>query len=211
LYLYIIVAAIIMETDRALDTLQLRVHHASEIRADPALARTISTCVNDGYRYMSPKVALSWDPSPIERFPTANSIHESLGEDGIFAVLYDGTTAIACAAVKKWIGGFKEYLVVGEEGWEVVAVTTQVQWMRRGLAGRCVDALIEELIRQAREDEKRESGRKLQVWIHAIEDLYGPYWKKKGWKEVRAYERPVGDWGSKLGYRLLVLLQEFEV
>jgi hypothetical protein len=200
-----------METNRALDTLRLRVHHASAIRADPALACTITSCVNDGYRYRSPKVALNWDPSPIERFPTANSIHELLGEDGTFAVIYDDATPIACASVKRWIGGFKEYLVVGEEGWEVVAVTTNVKWMRRGLAGRCVDALVAELVKQARDDEKRENGRKLQVWVHAIDDLYGLYWKKKGWVEVRSYDRPVGHWGSKLGYRLLVLLQEFEV
>jgi GNAT superfamily N-acetyltransferase len=202
-----------MQTNEASNmlTLRPRLHHASEIRVDPTLARTITTLVNDGYRYMPPKIAVDWHPFPFERLATPNAIHELLGSDGIFAVIYDEGTPIACAAVNRWTGGFTEHGVTDEEGWEIVTVTAHKEWLKRGLAGACVDALVGELVTQARQDETREEGTMLQVWVQCVESLYGYFWKNKGWIEERAYVKPVGDWGSKLGYRLLVMLQEFDV
>jgi hypothetical protein len=50
--------------------------------------------------------------------------------------------------------------------------------MRHGLARRCVDTLVEDVVKKARGMEKRQDDAKLQVWIHAVEDLNGAYWKK---------------------------------
>jgi GNAT superfamily N-acetyltransferase len=191
-----------------------RLHHASIIRADSSLANTITTFVNQGYRYFSPKNALRWNPGNSDRLTTADSIHQVLGNEGLFAVVYhpdDKITPIACAATKQWTGDYGGYVEATGDGWEILTVTTRVEWMRRGLARRCVDALVENLIMQARSDEKRDSNAKLRIWVHAVEDLNGAYWKKQGWVEVRSYDKPAGEWGSKLGYRLLVLLQEFDV
>jgi GNAT superfamily N-acetyltransferase len=186
--------------------LQPRLHTASAIRSDPALAHTITTFVNEGYRYKSNQ---NWHPDPSPRFPNPDSIHSELGDDGLFAVIYDPrneTRPIACAAMTRWHGDLEGYVAAGERGWEIKTVTTQVDWMRRGLAGRCVGALAERAV----EDEDCGSERKVQIWVQAVEELNGAYWRKKGWVEVRAYQKPVGHWGSKLGYRLLVMLQEFE-
>jgi GNAT superfamily N-acetyltransferase len=201
--------------DRASDAqFQPRLHHASTIRADSGLASRITTFVNEGYRYSSPESELRWSRVHPDRLPDADSIHQLLGDDGLFAVIYhphDKSTPIACAAAKPWTGDHGGYVETTVGGWEILTVTTNVEWMRRGLARRCVDALVEDLVKQRRSNEKRDSNAKLRVWVHTVEDLNGTYWKKQGWVEVRAYDRPVGEWGSKLGYRLLVLLQEFDV
>jgi GNAT superfamily N-acetyltransferase len=191
----------------------LRLHHASEIRADTTLANILTTFVNKGYRYFTPETALRWNRSAMggERLKDSAAIHDTIGHDGMFAVAYDardGTTPLACAAARQWTHDLEGVSAAGEKGWEVVTVTTRADWMRRGLAGQCIDALVEELIRRAREDGSDE---RLQVWVHVVECLNGAYWRKKGWAEVRTYEKPAGHWGSKFGYRLLVLRRDFEV
>ncbi|CAO2649198.1 Nn.00g101470.m01.CDS01 [Neocucurbitaria sp. VM-36] len=199
--------------------LQPRIHYASAIRCDPALEQSIRNFVNEGYTYIAPKDASRWESDNSDRLPTADSINRELGQDGFFAVMYDpndNTKPIACAATTRWKcdlegGG------VGDEGWEIKIVTSGAGWMRGGFAARCVDAIVKELQRQNRESaefqhqRKVPNERKLQVWIQTVECVNGAYWKKKGWTDVRAYEKPVGHWGSKEGYRLLVLLQEFEL
>jgi GNAT superfamily N-acetyltransferase len=202
-----------MNTNRVPDARPC-LHHASAIRADATLASTITSFVNEGYRYMSPKSALRWDSVYGDRLRNPDSIHTTLGDDGMFAVIYDpqnSTIPIACAATKRWKHDLEGMNEPGEDGWEIVTVTTRVDWMRRGLAGQCVDALVEEVVRQARRDETCDAGSKVNIWIHTVEDLNGAYWRKKGWVEVRSYDKPIGHWGSKFGYRLLVLLQKFEV
>jgi hypothetical protein len=189
-------------------------HHASAIRADATLASTITSFVNEGYRYRSPESVSRWDRVYGDRLPYPESIHATLGDDGIFAVIYDpqnSTIPIACAAMRRWKHDLEGLNEPGEDGWEIVTVTTRVEWMRRGLAGRCVDALVEEVVRQVRGNETRNHGAKVNIWVHTVEDLNGAYWRKKGWMEVRSYDKPAGHWGSKFGYRLLVLLQRFGV
>jgi GNAT superfamily N-acetyltransferase len=190
-------------------------YYASAIRAAPALASTLTTFVNEGYRYLSPASAQNWATVyDGDRLVNPDSIHQVLGDDGRLAVVYhpdDGVTPVACAAAQRWRHDLEGYVAAGEDGWEILMVTTHVDFMRRGLAGRCVDALIGDLVRQTRDDGKRNGQGKLQVWVHAVEDLNGAYWRKKGWVEVRSYTRPAGHWGSKNGYCLLVLLQEFNV
>lgn len=186
-------------------------HHASAIRADTELARTITALVNDGYQYISPHNASRWHASESGRLSTPNAIHEALGHDGFFAVAYDARdkiTPVACAAAKRWTHDLEGCTAGGETGWEIITVTTQVGWRRRGLAERCIDAIVAGLVGAARAEGDEET---VQVWVQAIEDTNGLYWRKKGWRDVRAYEKAAGHWGSKCGYRLLVMVQEYTV
>lgn len=194
---------------------QPRIHHSSAICNDSALERRIRDFVNEGYRYIAPKDASRWDPDDSDRLPTAESIAKELGEQGFFAVLYDpsdDSKPIACAATTPWKcdleGGSQ-----GDQGWEIKMVTSGAGWMRGGFAARCVNAVVAELVEQERAGQKGRStvepGQKLMVWVQTVECVNGDYWKKKGWKEIRGYPKPAGHWGSKEGYRLLVLLQEF--
>ena len=196
-----------------------RFHHASALRDDPVLEQTIRAFVNEGYRYIAPKDASRWEPDLADRLSTADSLNRELGDHGFFAVIYDPsdhTKPIACAATRPWTcdlegGG------VGDEGWEIKTVTSRAGWRRGGFAGRCVDAIVNELLRKKPQRAdfgqhgKPANEQPLKVWVQTVECVNGAYWRKKGWKDVRAYEKPVGHWGSKEGYRLLVLLQEFEI
>lgn len=202
--------------------LELRVHHASAIRASNALAETIRTLVNEGYEYMTAERKLRWDYIYGERLPTPESLFEVMGKEGMFAVLYhlgpqDGFgkgpgsgKPIACAATKRWVGDLEKYKGDNreEEGWEILTVTTLPEYMKRGYAGRCIDALVKELHRQAKDGGCRD----LTVWTQAVEELNGAFWRNRGWvQEVRSYDKPVGHWGSRCGYRLLVMKREFAI
>jgi hypothetical protein len=189
-----------------------RIHYCADIYADPTLEQRVRNFANEGYLFIAPKDASRWDPDDSPRLPTSESIRNELGDRGFFAVLYDpndDTKPIACAASTPWKcdleGGGR-----GDKGWEIKIVTSGAGWMRGGNAGRCVKAIIDELVEQ---EQKKDSTteRKIKVWVQTVACVNGAYWTKKGWKEVRSYDKPKGHWGSKLGYQLLVLLQEFEV
>jgi hypothetical protein len=176
-----------------------RIHHASAIRADPTLAASLRAFVNEGYRYMSPANKERWDPDLSDRLSSIDSVHQALGDDGLFAVIYDPN-----------MGRPEE----GETGWEIKTVSTHVDWMKKGLAGQCVDALIDELARLEKYKLRGESlgnKRTLNIWIQAVECLNGAFWLKRGGKLVRSHDKPPGHWGSKYGYRLLVLLREIDI
>lgn len=165
---------------------------------------------------MAPADKERWDTNLGDRLSFADSIHKALGEDGLFAVAYDPATQepIACAATKRWTADLEGYAETDETGWEIKTVTTHLDWMKKGLAGRCVDALIDELARQeksSREGKSPAVHRRLNIWIQAIECLNGKFWLKKGGRLMRSYNKPIGHWGSKYGYRLLVLLREIDI
>ena len=165
---------------------------------------------------MSPANRERWDPNPSERLSSADSIHQALGDDGLFAVVYDPDEQrpVACAATKRWGTDLEGFAEEGETGWEIKTVTTHIDWMKRGLAGQCVDVLIDELARQERskrEDDNTAIHTPLNIWIQAVECLNGPFWLKKGGRLMRSHDKPVGHSGSKYGYRLLVLLREIDI
>lgn len=187
-----------------------RLYSAPTIRGDPSLTKIIISIVNEGYRHEDLE---RWEGSK-PRLATPSALFNEIGHDGLFAVLYDpqdDITPIACAAARKWTVDREGYAAHGEKGWELVTVTTHPNWLRRGLAARCVNAVVEELVNQARNNEKWETGEKLQIWAQSVECKTGAFWRKQEWVEVRSYEKPVGHWGSKCGYRLLVLLKEYDV
>lgn len=90
-----------------------------------------------------------------------------------------------------------------DAGWEIKAVTTKRGWYKMGLVGRCIGAMSEELLRQA--------GGKVKLWLHAVEEVNGEYWRRRGWKEVRRFTRPAGFWDSKKGFQLVVMVKEVSV
>ncbi|KAF2630837.1 hypothetical protein BU25DRAFT_408114 [Macroventuria anomochaeta] len=162
-----------------------RIHHASDIRADSNLAASLTAFVNKGYRYMSPANKERWEHDLSDRLSSPDSIHQALGDDGLFAVVNDPATQrpVACAATKRWKADLKGFAEARETGWEIKTVTTHIGWMKRGLAGYCVDALIDELARQERlkrGDETTASHEPLNIWIQAVECLNGAFWMKRG-------------------------------
>ncbi|KAH6612565.1 hypothetical protein C7974DRAFT_405837 [Boeremia exigua] len=193
-----------------------RIHYASAIRADPALAASLTAFVNEGYRYFTPANEERWDRNLSDRLSSADSILRALGDEGLFAVAYDPEfdKPVACAATKRWEADLEGFAEEGESGWEIKIVTTHIDWKKRGLAGSCVDALIDELARREssmRNGETAASYGPLNIWIQAVECLNGAFWMKRGPRLMRSYSKPIGHWGSKYGYRLLVMLQEIDV
>lgn len=154
-----------------------------------------------------------------DRFSSPTAIHDTLGADGIFAVTYADDLPVACASVSRWNGDMEgRGEEAGEEGWEIKTVTTRMGWMKKGLAGRCIAELTEELVRQERERGRNGNGegeedgrRKLRLWIHVVDELNWEYWRRRGWEYVRGYERPAGEMGSKHGFRLLVAFKEVDI
>jgi hypothetical protein len=207
-----------MEQSKAASNLQLTlcIHYAPDVRADSNLAASLTAFINDGYRYMSPANKERWNRGRDERLASPESIHQALGEDGLIAAVYNAEAQepVACAATKRWLHDLEGFSEEGEEGWEIKMVTTNIDWMKRGLAGQCVDALIDDLARQEsvrRGKDTATSQGPLNIWIQAVECLNGAFWLKKGGRLMRSYDKPIGHWGSKYGYRLLVLLREIDI
>lgn len=139
-----------------------------------------------------------------------------MDQDGLFAVVYNPDTQepVACAATKRWKADLEGFGEEGEAGWEIKMVTTHINWMKKGLAGECVDALVDELARQVkakREKETAASQGPLNIWSQAVECLNRAFWLKKSGRLMRPYDKPIGCWGSKYGYRLLVLLRKIYI
>lgn len=132
----------------------------------------------------------------------------------------EGSEMIACACAAEWTGDLGG-LNSGKEdgGYEIKAVTSSPLYRKSGLVNACLEALTKELV--GREKEKRtkkvEEGKGngvLKVWVHAVEEYNGPYWRKKGWEYVRGYDMPAGHYispNSVTGFRLILLLKEVEV
>lgn len=188
----------------------------STLLANPPLSNALRAFANRGYRYIAPQNLPRWNLSLItDRLPDTASLVTALTPRGFFAVIFAPSspdTPIACAAAAPWTGGFDGCAAPEElqRGWEIKIVTTGEGWQGRGLAGRCVDALVGEMVRVERESGAGWS-EEVKVWVQAVEDLNGAYWRKMGWVDVRGEDHPPGRFGSKVGYRLLVLLKTFEL
>jgi hypothetical protein len=207
-----------MDQSKAASNVQLilRIHHAPDISADYSLAANLTAFINEGYRYMSPANQERWDREGDPRLSSPESIHQALGDDGMIAAVYNAAAQepVACAATKRWLHDLEGFAEEGEEGWEIKMVATHIHWMKRGLAGQCVDALIDDLARQERVRRGKDTAASqlsLNIWIQAVECLNGAFWLKKGGTLMRSYDKPIGHWGSKYGYRLLVLLREIGI
>ncbi|KAF2854698.1 hypothetical protein T440DRAFT_464843 [Plenodomus tracheiphilus IPT5] len=196
--------------------LQPRIHHFSELIAAPDIAERIRNFVNQGYRYFAPENTSRWEPC-VDRLVDLPSFHKQLGDRGLIAIIYDpdnSSIPIACAATSPWDGGFDGGYSPDEldGGWEIKIVTTKEGWMGKGLAGKCVDALFAEVVRLERVDLSRvDADRKLRFWIQTVECVNGAFWRRKGWKDVRGTDHEAGWFGSKEGYRLLVMTKKVDI
>lgn len=183
----------------------LRVFSHCELLLNPALTQSLADFINEGFKFATEEDRKKYDFSE-ERLQDANELLDVLGDDGLLAVSYKGNLPIACAGVSRWKGDLEGGSVgKNERGWEIKTVTVRREYMKQGLAGKCINALQEKLLKQSKE--LSENGA-LHLWIQTAEDVNGDYWRRRGWNDVRAYEEPVGFWGSYLGFRLLILVKE---
>lgn len=151
-----------------------------------------------------------------------------------------GEKPVACACASKWLGDLGGQNAGKEDGgWEVKAVTSLPAHRRAGLVGKCLEAVNVELVRREKEGraatsksneggaggkengkegegEGKEEGKRdtLKVWVHAVEEYNGDYWRRRGWRYVRGYDLPAGHFispGAPTGFRLAVLIKEVDV
>ncbi|KAF1952969.1 hypothetical protein CC80DRAFT_495077 [Byssothecium circinans] len=219
------------QTTLASANLVTKVHKSSALRADADLAARISTFVNIGYRDREVYLLSQW-VELTDRFETREAIFDAVGSEGMFAVVWNMPSrgegkeeeqekegkaeAVACACISPWTGDLGPERAGAEDGgWEIKTVTTKEGWKKMGLAGLCVQALIDEVIeierRNVRERGEEVEGTRVKLWVHAVEEVNGEYWRRRGWRFVRAYERPAGEWASRFGFVLGVFGKEVDL
>lgn len=187
--------------------LQTYVYHAHDLLANTPLAAQLMAFVNAGYDNHTIYPQTHWERTAT-RFSDVSELHSALGPTGLLATACIDGTPVASASAARWSGDMDGVGGAGEEGWEIKAVTTKAGFEKRGLAGRCIAALTEEIARGRREEV---GGGRVRLWVHAVEEVNGGYWRRRGWREVRGFERPVGYWGSRFGFRLVVMVKEVDV
>lgn len=204
-------------------SLQTFIYTANQLRANPTLAATIHSLANSGFRNSNIYRETDWGERS-DRFETLEHMHETIGADGWFAVVWNteivpkgnegldvkngeagrveasagGKVAVACASLSRWKGDYGPQNLGREDGgWEIIAVVTKVGWSKLGLAGRCIQALTEEVVK-FEQAQLMGQGRRLKLWVQAVEQVNGEYWRRRGWKFVRSYELPAGLWGGEV-------------
>jgi GNAT superfamily N-acetyltransferase len=127
---------------------------------------------------------------------------------------------VACGATTPWTGGWAKEGAGKETGFEIkaIAVEADERYLRKGLAvqlmaaleGRLIEEMREQLQRCPAEDAKEKSGLKGSVvlWIMAAECIAGPYWRRRGYREIRRTTEGNGTWGCKTSFDLLVLRKD---
>lgn len=190
-----------------------RLYHAEEIRPKSELTTTLTKFVNEGFKAANVYSADKWDLSG-DRLENDNEIPEMLGTEGLFAAIYDGDVIVASAGAIPWICDLNGFSEPGETGWEIKTVTVKVGYMKQGLAGKCIGILQDYLIEKEK-GRRKSTGKKglpkLKLWIQTAEFVNGEYWRRRGWKDARVYDKPKGFWGSKTGFRLLILVKEVDI
>lgn len=96
-------------------------------------------------------------------------------------------------------------LVKRNLSYEVKAVVTTASPDTRGkgLAGLCVDALVQHLAAQHPGESE------LVLWIQLAENQNGPYWRRRGYEQVGGVEvKPKGMWGSERDFEFATLVKK---
>jgi GNAT superfamily N-acetyltransferase len=128
---------------------------------------------------------------------------------------------VACGATTPWTGGWAKEGAGKETGFEIkaIAVESDERYLHKGLAVQLMAALEQRLVEQARErlrgcsateEVKEKSGMQgtLVLWIIAADCIVGPYWRRRGYREVRRTTEGNGTWGCKTSFDLLVLRRD---
>lgn len=187
-----------------------QLYHAKDIGRGSELAAKLTKFVNDSYRGSNTYDPERWNIDEEKpRFETDYEIHDTLGEHGLFAVAYDGDEPVASAGTAPWKGDF-EGIGKEEGGWEIKTVTVKVPYMKKGLATKCIKVLQDYLLENMGEEvhNKGVEERTLKFWLQTAECVNGEYWRRRGWRDIRAYQKPIGFWSSRTGFRLLVMVKE---
>lgn len=178
-----------------------------ELGSKPALLDNLIALINDAFARSRIPDPNKWGTAGgYKRFPSRESYLEMLGEEGFVSVIFDDTKIVAVAGAIPWQGGFEKEGAGIEEGWEIkaVAVHGDAQYLRRGLAQRLYASLEQCVIKEERnrilatmdrEFEEKFSNRTVTLWIIAAECINGPYWRRRGYQEVRKKTYGPGTWG----------------
>ncbi|KAF2792417.1 hypothetical protein K505DRAFT_246673 [Melanomma pulvis-pyrius CBS 109.77] len=137
-----------------------------------------------------------------------------LGPEGLFAAIYDDGVPVACAGAIPWKYGSQPLAQAGETGWEIKSVTVDPRQAKKGLVSRCIGIVHEYLIAkdsELRKENERTGDGKLRLWIQATEIVNGDYWRRRGYKDVRRIEMPIGYWSAKIPFTMVVLMKELDL
>lgn len=137
---------------------------------------------------------------------------------------------VACSAAIPWKGGMLDTGVEQENGWEVkaIAVSGDPQYLGRGLAVQILSSM-ELYLRQSTKlssppkhgistlDDRGEAPLTkvrgdceplVTLWVQAAECINGPYWRRRGYKEVARKTMGQGVWSCKTWFEMLVMRKD---
>jgi GNAT superfamily N-acetyltransferase len=204
--------------------LYTHIYTTSDLKSNPTLTTAIINFENASYRNRQSYPESHWGDIP-DRFPTPEALYSSLGPHGFVAVIStrgaseeeEGREVVACACASPWKGDLRldPYEEKGsddevvkeaaeEQGWEIKGVATHAAWLRKGLAGRCIAAIEKEVARLEKES-------KIRLWIHAVEEVNGEYWRRRGFTEVRRSKTAPGVFGATFGVELVVMVRDIDL
>jgi hypothetical protein len=184
---------------------QITTHRLSDLASDPNSLHTLVSMINNAFRTSG----AAFQSSRL-RFERDSEMIEQIGPDALCAIMTLEGGIVASACLKAWRpprGGLIEaslkehrpddYLLLSERGlsWEVKAVVTVDEPLTRskGLAGRCVDVLLDQLVAQY----PLSQSKGLLLWVQVIEIQAGAYWRRRGYEAVGPSElKPKGTFGS---------------
>lgn len=200
----------------------------SNLTTNPALKTHLEDFISDAFLRSQLPWPERWDFT-LRRFRPGTDLVDMLGGEGLLCVIYDdneegpkieqGTgRVVACAAAIPWQGGWMKEGKGVEEGWEIktVCVSGEERYAGKGLAIKVMSVLEENVIRRelARTaasdaadhtvgDTKTSETGAFTFWVLLADCINGPYWKKRGYKEVRRSTVGEGTWGCKTAFDMV--------
>lgn len=198
---------------------------ASTLRSDPALIVSIMKLVNTAFKRHLITEPGTWDIEERGLWDVNNpsEFADRLSEEGVMGVIYNSTSeVVAAAGVKPWTGGFYGEEGRKEDGWEVVGTVVDERFLKQGLNIKLMKTLEEWVVRKEKEKLKAVGDSKngaspekgvVHLWVHVAECSNGPYWRKRGFMEMRRQTFGKGVWNCLTSFEMLISRRdvEFEV
>ncbi|KAH6621996.1 hypothetical protein C7974DRAFT_214390 [Boeremia exigua] len=192
----------------------------SDLISDASLVTKITHLINDAFSRSKKPEPRKWGEHPRDRFPSNDVYLETIGSEGIVAVIFDESTSdrkvVAVSGAIPWQGGWKQKGAGVEEGWEIkaVAVDGEAQYLRRGLAVQLCAFLEQQLVLKSKALGISTNGRQfndndqVSLWIIAAECINGVYWRKRGYELVRKELVDAPTWGAYTSFEIVVLRKD---
>ena len=171
----------------------------AQLRSNTSLMTSLTHLINQAY---AKHTAFNSRP----RISDPHRFLDQLGPRGICAIMTDGDRMICTASYAHWrpaagsvpdlaLKQDVELLKLVDEGlsWEVkgVAVLSDPLYIGKGLAGQCISAVRQEVLKQ-------NGSTAFAEWIELSEEQNGAYWRRRGYVPVGESElMPKGTWGSE--------------